>query len=108
MSRWWGKDGWEDLRGMSKDQTVDAFQRRFIDEFGYKHAHGWPIYDRRGSQKIMYHMVHASDHDEAPNLMSRAYRTATRRAEPPAQFELAFERFVRDRGRTIEMDDSAD
>ena len=108
MPRWWGKDGWEDLRGMSKDQAVDAFQQRFIDEFGYKHAHGWPIYDRQGSQRIMYHMVHASDHDEAPNLMSRAYRTATRRAEPPAQFELAFERFVRDRGRTIAMDDSAD
>ncbi len=91
MSRWWGKDGWEDLRGMSKLQIVEAFRQRFIREFGYRHAHGWPIYDRQGSQRIMYHMVHASDHDEAPNLMSRAYRTATGRAEPAAQFKLAFE-----------------
>jgi hypothetical protein len=25
----------------------------------------------------MYHMIHASDHDEAPKLMNRAYRNAT-------------------------------
>jgi three-Cys-motif partner protein len=108
MSRWWGTDEWEDLRGMNKDQTVEAFRLRFVEEFGYKHAHGWPIYDRQGSQKIMYHMVHASDHDEAPNLMSRAYKTATRRAEPREQFTFEFERFAREHGRTIEMDDSAD
>ena len=108
MSRWWGKDGWQDLRGMSKTQVVETVRQRFVEEFGYKHAHGWPIYDRQDSQKIMYHMVHASDHDEAPNLMSRAYKTPTRRAEPREQFTLAFERFVRDHGQTIETEDSAD
>jgi hypothetical protein len=26
----------------------------------------------------MYHMLHATDHDEAPELMNRAYRQAVR------------------------------
>ena len=108
MPRWWGEDGWQDLRGMSNADVVETFRQRFIDEFGYKHAHGWPIYDRQGSQRIMYHMVHASDHDEAPNLMSRAYKTATRRAEPREQFTFEFERFVRNHGRTIEMGSPTD
>ena len=108
MSRWWSKDGWQDLQGMGKHQVAEAFRQRFMEEFGYKHAHGWPIYDRQGSQKVMYHMVHASDHDEAPNLMSRAYKTATQRAEPREQFEFAFEQFVRDHGRTIEAGSPTD
>ena len=80
---------------MSNADVAETLRQRFIEEFGYKHAHGWPIYDRQGSQRIMYHMVHASDHDEAPNLMSRAYKTATRRAEPREQFTFEFERFDR-------------
>ena len=93
---------------MSNADVVETFRQRFVEEFGYKHAHGWPIYDRQGSQRIMYHMVHASDHDEAPNLMSRAYKTATRRAEPQGQFTFEFERFVREHGRTIETGSSTD
>ncbi len=108
MSHWWGKDGWRDLQGMSKSQVAESFRQRFKEEFGYKHAHPWPIYDRQGSQKIMYHMVHASDHDEAPNLMSRAYKTATRRTEPRKQFEFAFDPFVRDSDRTIETGNLSD
>ena len=104
MSRWWGRDDWQDLRGMSNHDIADAFRQRFLEEFGYKHAHGWPIYDRQGSRRIMYHMVHATDHDEAPNLMSRAYKTATRRAEPPEQFKFEFEQFAESYGRTIGTD----
>lgn len=37
----------------------------------------------------MYHMIHAIDHPEAPNLMYRAYHTAVREKEPLEQ--LAFE-----------------
>ena len=104
MPRWWGRDDWQNLRGMSKHDIADRFRQRFLEEFGYKHAHGWPIYDWQGSQKVMYHMVHATDHDEAPNLMSRAYKTATGRAEPPEQFELEFGQFAESHGGTIETD----
>ena len=101
MDRWWGRDDWARLREMKNIDIVDAFRQRFLEELGYAHAHGWPIYDHQGSQRIMYHMVHATDHIEAPNLMSRAYRTATNRAEPQEQFAIEFERWAETHGHTI-------
>jgi hypothetical protein len=53
------------------------FCQRFQDELGYKFAHAWPIYERRDGERIMYYMVHATDHEAAPDLMARAYRGAT-------------------------------
>ena len=37
----------------------------------------------------MYYMIHASDHDQAPSLMSRAYRKST--GVPPNEEQLEFE-----------------
>jgi len=45
----------------------------------------WPIYGRKNSQKIMYFMIHATDHPEAPKLMQRAYRKAV---DPPEDLNL--------------------
>ena len=38
----------------------------------------------------MYYMIHASDHPEAPKLMSRAYRQAISPKETAEQLELEF------------------
>ena len=38
----------------------------------------------------MYYMIHASDHPEAPILMSRAYNNAVAPKEPQEQLELEF------------------
>jgi hypothetical protein len=51
-------------------------------ELGYKHAHGWQIFSREVGGKVMYHMIHATDHDEGPRLMNRAYLNALKRREP--------------------------
>jgi hypothetical protein len=69
---------------------AEAFCQRFRSELGYTYAHAWPIYERGSTGKAMYHMIHCSDHEEAPKLMSRAYRTATRAPEPATQLELEF------------------
>lgn len=45
-------------------------------ELGYKTATPWPIYDRKGGSTIMFHMIHATDHDRAPSLMRSAYTWA--------------------------------
>jgi hypothetical protein len=37
----------------------------------------------------MFHMIHATDHAEAPKLMARAYRRATLLPETLDQLELA-------------------
>jgi hypothetical protein len=37
----------------------------------------------------MYHVIHATDHPEAPKFMSRAYRRAVLPLEPIEQLSLA-------------------
>jgi len=91
VTAWWGQEGWEKLRDMRGSERADFFCRRFKEELGYKYAYAWPIYSNPGrSGAIMYHMIHCTDHDEAPKLMARAYRRATTPLEPAEQLELAF------------------
>ena len=40
----------------------------------YQSVKAWPIYERENGGAIMYYMIHATDHPEAPKFMSRAYR----------------------------------
>lgn len=90
---WWGSGEWETLIGMRQHQMAQVARQRFLDELGYRSALAWPIYGRRSGGRIMYYMIHATDHPDAPNLMSRAYRTATSRAEPMEELQLEFELF---------------
>jgi three-Cys-motif partner protein len=74
---WWGHGDVEMLRRMSQDQRRDTMCTRMKKDLGYKHVHPWPIYEKdKGKGAVMYYMIHASDHDEAPKLMQRAYHNA--------------------------------
>lgn len=88
LKRWWGRDDWRVLPELSQDQIRDLLVARFKDELGYKSAKPWPIFHRRGSDVIMYYMIHATDHPEAPKLMSRAYRKIVSPRESPEQLSL--------------------
>ena len=45
----------------------------------------------------MYHMIHATDHPEAPLLMVRAYRKVSGRSElHPSELQQDFEELWRD------------
>jgi hypothetical protein len=48
----------------------------------------WPIFERENGGAIMYYMIHATDHPEAPKFMSRAYRRAVLPLEPIEQLTL--------------------
>ena len=85
---WFGAPNWESLKQASRDEVRDLFTERFRHELQYKHVHAWPIYDRKEEGGVMYHMIHATDHDEAPKLMARAYARALKRRERPEQFRL--------------------
>ncbi len=76
MRRWWGSDGWEAFFRLKREERREHFRCRFIDELGYKHAFAFPIYNKKDGGKTMYWMIHATDHDDAPKLMNRAYRQA--------------------------------
>lgn len=62
---------------------------RFQKELGYKFVAPWPIFERKGGGRVMYYMIHATDHEEAPKL-NRAYCRAVDPKETPEQFLIDF------------------
>ena len=88
LARWWGRDDWIDLRKMSRDERRDALVLRFKKDLGYQSVKAWPIFERENGGAVMYYMIHATDHPEAPTLMSRAYRNTVSPLEPIEQLKL--------------------
>ncbi|MGA2421218.1 MAG: three-Cys-motif partner protein TcmP [Candidatus Acidiferrum sp.] len=89
LARWWGRDDWTQLRQMSREERRDALVARLKREMHYNSVKAWPIYERENGGAIMYYMIHATDHPEAPKFMSRAYRRAVLPLEPIEQLTLA-------------------
>lgn len=82
---WWGRSDWRRLINLKPKQRADEFAARIKDEFGYATVTPWPIYENQGGGRIMYFMIHATDHPEAPKLMRRAYQRAVDPLEPAEQ-----------------------
>lgn len=74
LDRWWGGPGWQDLLSITQIQIAHAVAHRFGKELGYRHVTFYPIFQHADGRKAMFHLIHASDHDEAPKLMARAYQ----------------------------------
>jgi three-Cys-motif partner protein len=90
LARWWGRDDWTKLREMSRDGRRDAMVERMKGELGYKYVMPWQIFKRKTGGIVMYYMIHATDHPEAPVQMSRAYRNTVLPLEPVEQLDLTF------------------
>jgi three-Cys-motif partner protein len=88
LERWWGRSDWTQLRQMSREERRDALVARLKHEMHYKSVKAWPIFERENGGAIMYYMIHATDHPEAPKFMSRAYRCAVLPLEPIEQLSL--------------------
>lgn len=89
LAAWWGRDDWPTLRRpMDPLHRATAFAQRLKEEFSYVSVKPWPIYERQGSTRIMYFMIHATDHPVAPGLMRRAYEKAVSPKEPLEQLRL--------------------
>ena len=76
LQQWWGREDWSTLKSLNPDQIKNELVKRFESELGYKSVLAWPIYKQLGSKLIVYFMIHATDHSEAPKLMARAYNDA--------------------------------
>lgn len=91
LTNWWGKPDWADLRHKSSWEIAELVRNRFQDDLGYRCAAAYPVFNNKSSMKIMYYMIHASDHDEAPALMVRAHhkavRSLPRESQPPLPFD---------------------
>lgn len=90
VDAWWGNGDWQYMLSRSPYARADLMRKRFKEELGYRHVYSWPIYSREDGGRIMYFMVHASDHDQAPKLMYRAYRKATEPKESQEQMDILF------------------
>lgn len=88
---WWGKLDWQGLRSMTSFQIVELVCERFRRELGYAYVVAYPIFDKAGGDRVMYFMIHASDHDEAPALMVRAHYKAVRSRPSAVQEPLKFD-----------------
>ncbi len=88
IEAWWGDDTWSRLRDANQQSICDAVREKFIRELGYKHVHPWPIFESEDGGAVMYYMIQATDHPEAPILMRRAYENALRAPEPIEQLQL--------------------
>jgi three-Cys-motif partner protein len=86
VQAWWGRDDLPALTRLRGVERVTAFAERFANELDYEYVAPWPIRDKNG--RVMYYLVHASDHPEAPKLMLRAYRKVQERSAP--QLETLF------------------
>lgn len=86
IAAWWGRDDWRDLWDMNNRDRAILFTKRFQD-LGYADVKPWPIYSDETSSRVMYYMIHATDHPEAPVLMRRAYERVGLSA-PSAHLQL--------------------
>jgi three-Cys-motif partner protein len=92
VAAWWGRADWAQLGGMAHFDRAQLFADRFKRELGYTFVRPWPIYDWRQGRRLMYYMIHGSDHPEAPAFMGRAYNNAVRpvsNAEQLCAFDLS-------------------
>lgn len=97
VQAWLGQEDWRPFRELSLIERAEVFVDKFKNELGYRSVKPWPIYKREaGKGPVMYYMIHATDHKEAPKLMYRAYRKAISPPEPVEQLELALSGFALD------------
>ena len=91
VERWWGRADWAALQGMGGIERARLLAQRFEAELGYGKAVVYPIHDQKRGGRVMYHMIHATDHPEALSLMVRAYRKVSGRPDlddTPEQLDL--------------------
>ncbi len=94
LDKWWGRDDYQALRDKNGQEIAGIICQRLKDEHHYQYAYPWPIYERSdGGGAVMYFMIHATDHPDAPKLMDRAYRQAVYEKEPMEQIKIEFEQW---------------
>jgi three-Cys-motif partner protein len=86
--KWWGRSDWNTLQSMTCFDIAELMRTRLKDELGYRFSAAYPIFERDDGNRVMYYMIHASDHEEAPALMVRAHAKAVRSLPKETQLLL--------------------
>lgn len=75
IAAWWGGSDWPDFVKKKSFARAQHMEDRFKNELGYEYARAFPMYDKGHEGKIMFWLIHASDHPRAIPLMISAYRS---------------------------------
>ena len=89
IDRWWGRGDWQKVVEINCHERANLMCHRFREELGYVYAAQFPIYSGPRTRRVLYSMIHASDHPEAIPLMARAYKHAVE-VESVEQLQLEF------------------
>jgi len=81
VEKWWGRPDWASLKGLGSYDRAETMRARFENELGYNKATMYPIHNQQMGGRIMFYMIHASDHPDALPLMVRAYRAVSGRRD---------------------------
>lgn len=73
MRTWWGREDWRRFHDLANRDRPHLLVERFKNELNYRFVAHYPIFEHKDSNRIMFYLVHASDHPDAPELMDRAY-----------------------------------
>jgi three-Cys-motif partner protein len=92
LMRWWDREDWKCIESANAHKRSILFSERFKKELGYNYAHPWPIFEKRGGGRIMYYMIHATDHKEGPKLMFRAYTEVVKKISTEKQMTFDFDK----------------
>jgi three-Cys-motif partner protein len=85
VEQWWGRADYSELKEKTRDEISQLLVKRFRDELGYRYVVPYQIFKRERNNIVMYEMLHATDHKDAPELMNRAYRQAVRASQKLAE-----------------------
>jgi three-Cys-motif partner protein len=88
LRRWWGGEGYAEFLRLGATERAYHFAKRLRDELGYAYVFPWAIHEKEHGGRIMYFMVHAADHPDAPKLMWRAYSDVQPHAPVPEKLSL--------------------
>ncbi len=88
LRRWWGGEGYREFLRLGATERAYHFAKRLRDELGYAYVFHWAIHEKELGGRIMYFMVHAADHPDAPKLMWRAYADVQPHAPIPEKLSL--------------------
>lgn len=69
-SQWWGDEEWSEFIELSEEQRPIRFCEKF-QELGYNFCQSYGMRAENG--RVMFWMIHATDHSRAPKIMQNAY-----------------------------------
>ena len=74
LLKWWGRPDYKAFLERPAFERAQALCARFRDDLGYLYSEPFAIHKKGKDSRIMYYMIHASDHPDAIRLMSDAYQ----------------------------------